>query len=102
MTKLFLDDIRIPTSSVFTIVRSYNAAIEFMEENGCPEFISFDHDLGDADKHSGMDVAKWLVEKDLDADGGFIPKDFTFDVHSSNPPGSANIVCLLDLYLGQR
>ena len=102
MTKLYLDDIRIPTSSGVAIVRSYKAAIQHMTEHGCPESISFDHDLGEADEHTGLDVAKWMVEQDLEQDGEFIPADFTYTVHSANPPGAANIAGLLKSYLGQR
>jgi len=102
MKKLYLDDIRIPTTSGYAIVRSYNEAIEHMKEHGCPGLLSFDHDLGEADSHSGLDVAKWMVERDLNDGGNFIPKDFEFNVHSANPPGAANIAGLLDSYLGQR
>ncbi len=102
MNKLYLDDIRIPTSSGFAIVRSYDDAVHYMRKNGCPDFISFDHDLGEADEHSGLDVAKWMVERDMNDNGQFIPEDFTFNVHSANPPGAANIKGLLDNYLEQR
>ena len=102
MTKLFLDDIRIPTSSGYAVVRSYDAAVHFMRENGCPEFISFDHDLGEAKEHSGYDVAKWMIERDMNDNGKFIPKDFSYRVHSMNPVGKENIEGLLDGYLKQR
>jgi len=100
--KLFLDDVRTPTSSGYAIVRSYSEAIHFMREHGCPMEISFDHDLGNAVTHSGMDVAKWMVERDLNDSGKFIPKGFKFNVHSANPPGAANISGLLNSYLEQR
>ena len=102
MNKLYLDDVRIPTSSGYAIVRSYNEAIAYMEEHGCPDYISFDHDLGDADEHTGLDVVKWMITQDLDKDCTFIPEDFEFDVHSANPPGAANIKGLLTGYLEQR
>ena len=44
---LYLDDLRIPPNTKeWIIVRSYNEAIKWMKNNGCPDFISFDHDLG--------------------------------------------------------
>lgn len=62
--------------------------------------ISFDHDLGGDD--TAMVVVKRLIELDMDADGGFIPRDFTFRVHSANPVGSENIRMLLAQYLAMR
>ena len=102
MNNLYLDDIRIPTTSGQSIVRSYKEAIEYMEEHGCPDYISFDHDLGDADEPTGLDVVKWMIVHDLDNEGTFIPDDFDFDVHSANPPGAANIKGLIVGYLEQR
>ncbi len=60
--KLFLDDIRIPKDAItlipssfnkfywendWDVVRNYDEFIQYLEVNGAPEFISFDHDLGD-------------------------------------------------------
>ena len=49
---LFLDDIRTidmvyDHDPGFIIVRSYDAFVQHIEKNGCPEFISFDNDLGE-------------------------------------------------------
>ncbi|MFL9860053.1 hypothetical protein PQR72_30700 [Paraburkholderia madseniana] len=49
-----------------------------------------------------MIVAKALVEFDLDAGGRYIPPDFDFVVHSSNPVGARNISGLLQGYLQAR
>lgn len=91
---------------VFVLCESFAKAIEFIENNGCPTFISFDHDLGCDDQGielmNGYDLAKWLVEADLNSNGAFIPKDFAFQVHSKNPIGKANIINLLSNYLKQR
>lgn len=100
--KLFIDDIRQPPDNTYAVVRSYNDAIAYMESMGCPEYISFDHDLGDDDQGTGYDVAKWMVDKDLDANGQFIPDDFEYNVHSANPVGARNITGLLDNYLAVR
>jgi len=102
MTKLFIDDIRDPVDASFAVVRSYEDAIAFMQANGCPLEISFDHDLGEEDAKTGFDVAKWMIEEDLNADGKFMPGGFEYFVHSANPVGAANIRGLLDNYLAIR
>ena len=60
--KLFLDDIRIPKDAInliptnfnrfywendWDIVRNYDEFVLHIEMNGVPEFVSFDHDLGE-------------------------------------------------------
>ena len=101
VTDLYIDDERIPKSEGWDIVRSYDEAICYMRKNGCPTYISFDHDLGHA-VPTGKDIAKWMVERDLNDKGKFIPPDFEFNVHSANPVGAANIAGLLNNYLEQR
>lgn len=102
MIKLFIDDIRDPIDTSSIVVRDYDEAIAYMQSNGCPDEISFDHDLGEADAKTGYDVAKWLVEQDLNTNGKFIPGNFAYFVHSANPVGAANITGLLDNYLAVR
>ena len=99
MTKLYIDDIRDPVSDEFVIVRSYADAVHYFRKNGCPVYISFDHDLGTVDALTGYDIAKWLVERDLNDNGSFIPADFDYNVHSANPVGAANITGLFKNYL---
>jgi hypothetical protein len=96
---LFLDDERLPASNMNNaqIARSYDEAVRIMLERGCPASISFDHDLG-IDK-TGYDLARWLVERDLDLNGDFIPSTFRFEVHSQNPVGASNIRKYLTQYL---
>ena len=43
-----------------------------------------------------------MVERDLHKKGGWIPKNFTYDVHSANLVGKKNIVGLLDNYLEKK
>lgn len=116
--RLFLDDIREPKNvdwlppTGWTIVRSYDAFVKTITEQGLPDFISFDHDL--ADEHmedymlnvkrqgkinyekykekTGMSCAKWLVEYCLDK-GCPLP---LCTVHSANTVGRENITSLLN------
>ena len=100
--KMFLDDIRVPKNDYDVIVRSFEEAINFVNQNGIPTFISFDHDLG-CDEignilKSGYDFAKWLVDMDIENIHKF-PDNFTFDIHSANPIGKNNIKSILNNYL---
>ena len=118
MRKLFLDDIRSPKDGIglvpshmnkfywandWDVVRSHDEFVEWIEKNGVPDFVSFDHDL--ADEHyvefmglsdpnkteysekTGYESAKWLVDHCLDKGVG-LPE---YQVHSANPVGKANI-----------
>lgn len=98
--RLYIDDIRIPKTPGWEIAKDSASAIEYMKMFGCPDYISFDHDLGGDD--TAMIIVKWMVEEDLDRNGAFIPKGFEFNVHSANPVGAANILGYLNSYLGQR
>ena len=99
--KIFLDDIRNPPfPDSWTVIRSYEHAVQYVKEHGVPSHISFDHDLGDQGTKTGHDFAKWLVEYDMDYD--VIPEDFTYAVHSANPPGANNIRTLLRNYLEHK
>lgn len=117
---LFLDDERMPKDVTWVliggvgcwgadwqIVRSLPEAIQWVKDNGFPDVISFDHDLGlmhyagdYSDGNTGMDFAKWLVEYDLDT--GLMPENFSYTVHSKNPEGTKNIHSLMDNYLAFR
>ena len=97
---LYIDDIRDPKDDYNYIARSTSDAIFIMKTIGCPEYISFDHDLGGDD--TAMEIVKWMVQRDLDRCGNWIPDDFTFNVHSANPVGAANIKGYLNAYLNQR
>jgi len=78
MKKLFLDDLRTvdmvydkSMESKFDVVRTYHEFVNYITNNGLPDFISFDNDLG-LDKNGevapdGYAAAKWLVyESGLD------------------------------------
>ena len=102
---LFLDDERYPPTSPppsgfeWVILRDFAQACRYVEENGMPVFVSFDHDLGDGP--TGMAFAKWLVERDMDG-VSLLPATFQFFVHSQNPVGATNIRGLMEAYLSCR
>jgi len=113
LTRLFIDDLRDPPNENkdgFIVVRNYSEAIHWMRKNGCPDYISFDHDLGftrllrdkDPSELNGYDIAKWMVEQDINAKGNWFAEKFSYVVHSANPIGAANIIGLLDCYLRER
>ena len=86
---LYLDDLR-PTPEGFDRVYSYEEFVDYLEREGLPDFISFDHDLGE--DLSGYDCAKYLVEYCLTHK---LPLP-NYQVHSQNPVGKENIERLLD------
>jgi hypothetical protein len=100
--KLFLDDERDPPEEHrdAIIVRSFDEATYYVVLHGVGSHISFDHDLGAGP--TGYDFVKWMCEIDTDLEGGFIPDDFTFEVHSANPIGRTDIESYLTRYLEQR
>lgn len=121
---LFLDDVRIPKnvfkytnnpiyiSVDWVIVRTYDEFIKYVEENGIPEIISFDHDLSDehlsyqeqfsnrdiydvVEEKTGFHCAKWFIDYCIDNEKE-LPTDIL--IHSMNPVGSLNIKSLFDTY----
>lgn len=121
---LWLDDIRDPNQEHWkqwldkrieiverniVWVKNYSEFVQYIEENGLPTVICFDHDLGkpiemmNASKGkkkarelkskelTGYDCAKWLVEYCLDNDINHI----SYLIQSSNLPGKININSLL-------
>lgn len=74
-------------------------AQEHINKNGCPNFISFDNDLGR--ELEGIHLAHWIVDKDLD-NPGFIPDNFEFVVHSQNNIAGKRIIDYLEGYLNHR
>lgn len=108
---LWLDDYR-PVSPEFiaasgggpvVIAVNYEQFVQAITEHGCPQYISFDHDLADAHyggdfsgpEMTGMACAEWLVDWILDDPTRLLP-NFRFNVHSMNPAGAENIRGLLN------
>lgn len=88
----YLDDEELYPNKEITQVYNYDQFIDWIEKNGIPDWIFFDHDLGE--EKTGMDCAKWLVEK-LRKEKKKVPNYF---IQSANPCGSANINSLLKCY----
>lgn len=91
MVKIFIDDERFPPDdgSDWKIVRNMKEfKALFAELSDPPEFVSFDHDLGD-NEPTGFDIAKRLVE--FDQEYWNSTWNMNFYVHSQNPIGKANI-----------
>ena len=103
LKKLYLDDLRSPPTDEWIVVRSYQEFVKYIEKHGCPNVISFDHDLGyninksTEGEMTGYDCAKWLVEQHMDGKITF-PENFTFKSHSANPVGRSNILQYLNTY----
>lgn len=88
--KLFIDDERSPPDETWVVTRSSYDALDYIETNGMPNFISFDHDLGGED--TTMVFLKKLVEYVWN--GTDSPPDYK--VHSANPVGSQNIISFME------
>lgn len=112
---LYLDDVRTPTVTIngyepWVVVRNYDEFVNYITENGLPDLISFDHDLGPehmndyfnqvatmgwqapnyesyTDK-TGLDCARWMCDYIKDNNIHKVP---ICTVHSHNPVGSENI-----------
>lgn len=98
--KMFLDDLRdveqYYPGEGFVVCRTHQEAVKYVEEHGLPEFVSFDHDLGDTDnenEETGYTFCKYLIDYMMDRQ---IAKVFGYNVHSANPVGAKNISSYLD------
>jgi hypothetical protein len=101
MERYFIDDERDPPKdgNQWVVVRSYDEFFKHMKgEIFFPQFISFDHDLGEPKELDGFAIAKQMVLRDMDCRIRF-PGKFDFLVHSENPIGKENIEGLLNSYL---
>jgi hypothetical protein len=124
-TLLWIDDLRDPLEGDWLVfspiphpykvhwVKSYGEFIGWIEENGLPTGIAFDHDLADNfslredseigdwydldnnKEYTGYDCAKYVVDYCLDNDVP-LPK---FNSHSANSVGKENILKLLTNFL---
>lgn len=101
--RLFLDDLRDPQKVYnrddLIVARTSEEAEALVTQLGAPEWIGFDHDLGEI--KTGHYFALWLIEQELDGNIR-LPDNFTYNVHSANPVGAENIRKLLENYLANR
>lgn len=100
--RLYLDATTTPSEYFDAIVKSYDEAINFVENNGIPTFISFNHHLDsnytEYSTKSGYDFAKWLVAMDIDNIYKF-PIDFSFVIHGGDYVEKHHIETILNNYL---
>lgn len=104
MDRLFLDDERDPPvddRQGWTVARSVEQAGAWMLERGCPAHVAFDNDLGPG-MPEGRELARRMVERDLDGCGGFIPPGFTWFAHTQNPVARDAIKDLLSGWRARR
>ena len=93
--RCYLDDVRDMPDLFDVLWRSTQEGKDWIQKHGCPDFISFDFDLGGNDR--AIDLVKWLIEQDIEHN--IIPKGFGFSVHSANPVGGKQIREMLNNYL---
>lgn len=102
--KQFYDSLGDKFNLNFVWVKNLYQFIEYIEKNGVPDFISFDHDLNNRGggeglsdeekiKNNGLNCAKWLIEY-CKNNRIHLPK---FYVHSANPKHGPEIVKALSL-----
>lgn len=99
-TLVWLDDMRDPKTSDWLLryapdffynggnivwVKNYLEFANWVTENGVPDMICFDHDLGEG--KSGYDAAKFLIDWCFE-NNAKVPN---WNVQSSNPVGVQNI-----------
>jgi hypothetical protein len=130
--KLFLDDIRNPetlfygqagkewilnplyvNNSEWNVVRSFEAFVDFIEQNGLPDLISFDHDLDweaylpeNQDEiieynklkvKTGYHAVEWLIDYCKKRNSKF-PE---YKIHSMNNSGKKNMEEIINKYLNR-
>lgn len=113
--RVYLDDVR-DTPAGWLRWKTYEGAVAWMQLSGCPDHVSFDFDLdwkenergewmplrpGDIKGPTGLDVAKWMIARDKAAPG-WMPRNFTYAVHSQNQDGARLIDELMRRYLRRR
>ena len=89
--KQYYDNLLKSNNVNFIWVKNFDEFTNFILNNGLPQFISFDHDLG-AGLKKGYDCAKWLIDYCIETNSN-LPQ---FYVHSANPNGQREINGILN------
>ena len=77
---------------IFVWVKNFEEFVDYIKNNGLPDMVSFDHDLG-VNMKKGADCAKWLKIY-CEQTGQKTPKIYA---HSANPNGRREINTLFNL-----
>jgi hypothetical protein len=85
---LFLDDLRLPYSEDWFLVKTSDEAIAILKTFRI-EKISLDHDLGESGNGTGLDVLNWLEESIFLNSYKFTLNEII--LHSQNPVGVENM-----------
>ncbi len=86
--RLYLDERTPKTDHDWVVVRSYDEFVAHVRDHGAPNYVSFDHDLGE-DSQSGYEAAKWLIDYCIEL--GIAPDEIEMNAHTANPVGRDNI-----------
>ena len=92
---MFYKNLRKKYDLSFVWVKNFSEFVNYIEANGVPQLVSFDHDLSKTSKPSdpkGIDCARWLVEY-CKENGIKMPMTY---IHSANPKWRPVIRQLLD------
>ncbi len=74
-------------------LKNYNEFVSYINDNGLPTAICFDHDLGE--ENTGYDCCKYLIEYALNNAIKNLP---LYNIQSANPVGKENIDKLIKNY----
>jgi hypothetical protein len=109
---LYLDDMRVPTIVGITLVRNYDEFIRYINHNGIPDLISFDHDLaaehyptGENGPEDNIDYSSYKERTGLDCTRYIVQNELPLNywaVHSFNVRGKMNIEAELRKYCPDR
>lgn len=87
------DLVQRPDNSILVWVKSFEEFVWWIEANGLPDHICFDHDIN-SDTFNGVDAAKYLT-------GYCLSKDLplpSYSIQSANTIGRENIKSVLESF----
>lgn len=128
--RLYLDDVRSPEQAAlyckpelvpmynkekWEIVRNYHEFVAWIEKNGLPDIVSFDHDLAPEHyappEHWDGKYEEWVMSQDMKEKTGYHCAVWLCDycmghdlplpeyyIHSANPVGAENIESYLNQF----